>query len=66
MLRALVEPAQDYELLQRVGQMFGTSRVFVNTSNCDMLHERAGAAPESVRCMQHSVERFSNADDMLS
>ena len=66
MLRALVEPAQDYKLLQQIVQMFGTSRVFVNTSNCDMLHERAGAAPESVRCMQHSVERFSNADDLLS
>ena len=51
MLRALVQPAEDYKLLQRIMHMFGTSRVFINTSNCDMLHERAGAVPESVRCV---------------
>eukprot|EP01052_Picozoa_sp_SAG31_P016955 SAG31_NODE_1142_length_9696_cov_3.874232_9_plen_474_part_00 len=47
-LRALVEPAEDYRLLKKVIDYFGDEKVFVRTSNCDMLHVKAGF-PES-RC----------------
>lgn len=48
-LRALVEPAQDYQELQKLVEYFGQDKTFTNTSNCDMLHQRAGSARERVR-----------------
>lgn len=38
MLRAQVTPARDYKLLNKLIRYFGAERVFVKTSNCDMLH----------------------------
>mmetsp|Transcript_75921 Transcript_75921/g.216538 ORF Transcript_75921/g.216538 Transcript_75921/m.216538 type:complete len:229 (-) Transcript_75921:267-953(-) len=57
MLRALVEPAEDYRLLQRLVDYFGPSNVFVVTSNCDMLHERAGTPAENVLEIHGSLGR---------
>jgi NAD-dependent SIR2 family protein deacetylase len=49
-MRALqVEPAEDYRSLGRLANFFGEDKVFVRTSNCDMLHERAGL-PRASRC----------------
>ena len=41
-LRSVVEPAEDYNILNTIMARFGKKRTFVKTSNCDMLHERSG------------------------
>mgnify|MGYP003385397864 FL=1 len=48
MLRALVQPAADYQQLNKIIAAFGTERVFALTSNCDMLHVSAGLPEENV------------------
>lgn len=48
MLRALVEPADDYQQLNKIIDSFGTERVFALTSNCDMLHVTAGLPKENI------------------
>lgn len=47
-LRALVQPAEDYQLLEKIIAAFGTERVFAVTSNCDMLHASAGLSEENI------------------
>lgn len=47
-LRARVEPAEDYAMLNRLAQYFGNGRVFVKTSNCDMLHVLSGTNPSQI------------------
>lgn len=44
-------------LLQRLVDYFGPSNVFVVTSNCDMLHERAGTPAENVLEIHGSLGR---------
>lgn len=56
-LRALVKPAQDYTLLQHLTDYFGPEHVFVKTSNCDMLHVKAGVHPDSVLEIHGSLGR---------
>ena len=48
MWRAFKEPAEDYKLLQELCETFGRDRVFVQTTNCDQLHLKAGTPPESI------------------
>lgn len=48
MLRALVQPAEDYQQLNKIIAAFGTDRVFALTSNCDMLHVSAGLPEENI------------------
>lgn len=58
MLRALVEPAVDYQLLMKIVNFVGSEKVFVKTSNCDMLHERAGMPTEQVEEIHGSLGRL--------
>ena len=49
-LRALVEPAADYALLHKIVDYFGgVERAFVQTSNVDGLHERAGMPADRIQ-----------------
>ena len=57
-LRALVEPAEDYKNLMKLLCYFGEENVFICTSNCDMLHERAGMSPERVLEIHGSLGRL--------
>lgn len=54
-LRARVEPAEDYRMLQRLSQYFGSDKVFIVTSNCDELHVKAGADPSNIRELHGSL-----------
>ena len=40
--RSVVEPAEDYNILNTIMGRFSKECTFVKTSNCDMLHERSG------------------------
>ena len=57
-LRALVEPGSDYRDLSRIMALFGPDRVFVQTSNCDQLHVKAGLSPDSVLEVHGSLGRL--------
>jgi len=57
-LRAVVTPAEDYTLLQHLVDFFGDEKVFVKTSNCDMLHVQAGTSPDSVLEIHGSLGRL--------
>jgi NAD-dependent SIR2 family protein deacetylase len=63
MLRALVEPASDYVALMKLIDYFGRENVFVQTSNCDMLHERAGMSADAVYEIHGSLGRLQCADE---
>lgn len=54
-LRALVEPADDYQMLRRIGEYFGSNKVFVVTSNCDQLHLRSGTNPAFLKEIHGSL-----------
>lgn len=54
-LRARVEAAEDYTMLNRISQYFGSDKVFVVTSNCDMLHVKAGANPDQIKEIHGSL-----------
>ena len=54
-LRALVDPADDYRFLNKIIEHVGIERSFVVTSNCDMLHVRAGAHEARVREIHGSL-----------
>jgi NAD-dependent SIR2 family protein deacetylase len=60
-LRALVEPAEDYRTLNKLVEFFGTERTFVQSSNCDMLHERAGMPASRVHEIHGSLGRLQCA-----
>jgi NAD-dependent SIR2 family protein deacetylase len=62
MLRALVKPAADYEALMQIVDYFGRDKVFVQTSNCDMLHERAGMSADAVFEIHGSLGRLQCSD----
>jgi NAD-dependent SIR2 family protein deacetylase len=57
MLRALVEPAEDYRVLNAIVKYFGVEKTFVETSNCDMLHERSGIPADRVHEIHGSLGR---------
>ena len=56
-LRSLVAPAEDYELLNKIAQFFENDRVFAQTSNCDGLHVKAGLSPDQVEEIHGSLSR---------
>ena len=60
-LRALVTPAEDYRTLNKLVEFFGTERTFVQSSNCDMLHERAGMPANRVHEIHGSLGRLQCA-----
>jgi len=60
-LRALVEPGSDYRELGRIMAHFGPDRVFVQTSNCDQLHVKAGLSSDSVFEVHGSLGRLQCA-----
>ena len=60
--RALVEPAADYTALGKLVEYFGPAdRTFVQTSNCDMLHELAGIHADQVQEIHGSLGRLQCA-----
>ena len=62
MTRALVEPAGDYDALMRLVEYFGSpEKSFVRTSNCDMLHVRAGMPADRVEEIHGSLGRLQCA-----
>ena len=61
-LRAQVEPAEDYQSLGRLANFFGEDKVFVQTSNCDMLHERAGLPASRCHEIHGSLGRLQCSD----
>jgi len=54
-LRAAVAPAVDYVELMRLVRFFGQGKVFVKTSNCDLLHVKAGGDPEALEEIHGSL-----------
>jgi NAD-dependent SIR2 family protein deacetylase len=60
-LRALVEPAADYRELRRLLDYFGPSRAFVETSNCDQLHAKAGLGHDALLEIHGSLGRLQCA-----
>jgi NAD-dependent SIR2 family protein deacetylase len=67
-LRAMVTPANDYRQLSRLVDYFGEKKVFVQTSNCDQLHVKAGVNSDylyeihgslaRLQCSQPCCEKF--------
>jgi NAD-dependent SIR2 family protein deacetylase len=53
-LRALVEPAEDYEKLKKITDYFH-GKTFVVTSNCDQLHSKSGADAGHLREIHGSL-----------
>jgi len=58
MLRAIVEPAADYKLLMQLVATFEHDKVFIETSNCDSLHLRAGLHADSLHEIHGSLSRL--------
>lgn len=46
--RARVDLAEDYTLLMNIINKFGMEKTFVQTSNCDMLHAKAGVPEDKI------------------
>lgn len=61
-LRADVEPSQDYVQLMRIANWFGKGNYFITTSNCDQLHVKAGAPAESLYEIHGTVSKVQCAN----
>lgn len=57
-LRAIVEPADDYRQLSRLVKYFGEDKVFVETSNCDQLHVKSGVSQDNLLEIHGSLARL--------
>jgi NAD-dependent SIR2 family protein deacetylase len=55
MLRANVSPGADYDLLMKLVAYFGKDRCFVQTSNCDFLHLKAGIESTAIEEIHGSL-----------
>ena len=56
--RSVVEPAEDYNILNTIMGRFGKECTFVKTSNCDMLHERSGVDGNRIHEIHGSLGRL--------
>lgn len=63
-LRAQVEPGEDYYLLARIINAFGRddNKSFVVTSNCDGLHHQAGLDDGKLQEVHDSLARVQCSD----
>jgi len=56
--RSVVEPAEDYSILNTIMGRFSKECTFVKTSNCDMLHERSGVDGNRIHEIHGSLGRL--------